>query len=306
MKIILANPRGFCAGVNMAIESLERALRAVRHSPVRLSRDRPQPPGRRALPPARRRLRRPHRRRSRGAQRCSTAPTAWLRPSASRHGPAPSAGHRRHLPAGDQGPSRSRPLCPGRLHHPADRPRGPRRGRRHHGRGPEQAFVWCKTLDDVDRLDLPADAKLAYLTQTTLSVDDAEVIIAALQTAFSADRRPVAGRHLLRHAEPPGGREGTVPEADVVLVLGSQNSSNSHAPGRNRPQLRQAGLPDRRRATRSARLVYAATRRVLITAGASAPEDVVQECVAYLQDTLRRHRREPHGPRGARLFPAAA
>ena len=44
MRIILANPRGFCAGVNMAIDSLERRLAAIRHADLRLSRDRSQPP----------------------------------------------------------------------------------------------------------------------------------------------------------------------------------------------------------------------------------------------------------------------
>ena len=58
------------------------------------------------------------------------------------------------------------------------------------------------------RLDLPADAKVAYLTQTTLSVDNAEVIIARAAEALSAHRRPDEGRHLLRHAESPGGGQG--------------------------------------------------------------------------------------------------
>ena len=57
------------------------------------------------------------------------------------------------------------------------------------------------------RSTCPTDAKVAYLTQTTLSVDDAEIIIAALR-ALPAHRRPVEGRHLLRDAEPAGGGQG--------------------------------------------------------------------------------------------------
>ena len=72
------------------------------------------------------------------------------------------------------------------------------------GEAPE-AIVLVESAEDVDRLELPPDAKLAYLTQTTLSVDDANRIIDRLQAALSADRRPAQGRHLLRHAEPPGG-----------------------------------------------------------------------------------------------------
>ena len=81
MKIILANPRGFCAGVNMAIESLEQALALVRQSDLRLSRDRPQPARRRALPRAAwcSSMTSP---KCLPAARCSTAPTASRRSSA--------------------------------------------------------------------------------------------------------------------------------------------------------------------------------------------------------------------------------
>ena len=121
MKIILANPRGFCAGVNMAIESLERALELfgtplyVYHEIVH---NRPVV----------------ERFRKRGVvfvDRIDEVPSgATLLYSA--HGVAPAireaaartqpARHRRHLSAGDQGASGSGALRQGRLHDPADRP----------------------------------------------------------------------------------------------------------------------------------------------------------------------------------------
>ena len=135
MKIILANPRGFCAGVNMAIESLERALELfgtplyvyheiVHNRPVveRFRKrgvvfvdDIDEIPAGRDGPLQRPRRRAGHPRRRRRAQ---------------------PARHRRHLPARHQGPPRSGPLRPRGLHHHPDRPRGARRGDRHDGRGP--------------------------------------------------------------------------------------------------------------------------------------------------------------------------
>ena len=137
MKIILANPRGFCAGVNMAIDSLETALRAVRHAALRLPRDRPQPAGRRAVPGPRRGVRRRHRRGPR--RRHGPLQRPRRRPGdPPALGRAQPPGHRRHLPAGHQGPHGGGPVRPRRVHDRPDRPRGARRGGRHDGRGPGQ------------------------------------------------------------------------------------------------------------------------------------------------------------------------
>ena len=135
MRIILAGPRGFCAGVNMAIESLETALRLygtpiyVYHEIVhnrwvveRFRRlgvvfvdDLAEVPagGAPALF---------------GPRRLAGGPP--------RGGPAGPADHRRHLPAGDQGPPRGGPLRRGGLHDRPDRPRRARRGGGDDGRGP--------------------------------------------------------------------------------------------------------------------------------------------------------------------------
>ncbi len=133
VKIILANPRGFCAGVNMAIESLERALEVygtplyVYHEIVH---NRP------VVERFRSRgvvfvdhIRRDPLRRDRAIQR----PRRGAGHPRRRRRARPTS-HRRYLSAGHQGPSRSRPLRQGELHHHPHRPRGTRRGAGHHGR----------------------------------------------------------------------------------------------------------------------------------------------------------------------------
>src|SRR6202040_390118 len=80
---------------------------------------------------------------------------------------------------------------------------------------------------DVEQLDLPPDARLAYLTQTTLSVDDAEVIIAALKRRFPHIVGPSRDDICYATQNRQEAVKELVPEADAVIVLGSQNSSNS-------------------------------------------------------------------------------
>ncbi len=151
------------------------------------------------------------------------------------------------------------------------------------GEAPE-AIVLVESPEDVATLEVADERKVAYLTQTTLSVDDANRIIDRLKERFPADRGPAEGRHLLRHAEPPGGRVACLAgEADVVLVLGSQNSSNSQ---RLAELARERGIP--------AYLVdgpddlepawFDGAKTVLVTAGASAPEAVVEQCLDWLRE----------------------
>jgi 4-hydroxy-3-methylbut-2-enyl diphosphate reductase len=146
-----------------------------------------------------------------------------------------------------------------------------------------QAFVLVESPEQVERLDFPPGAKLAYLTQTTLSVDDANRIIGRLKERFpgivgppkedicyATQNRQEAVRLLAR-------------EADLALVLGSQNSSNSQ---RLAELAAETGV--------RAHLIDSASdmdlgwfrgdETVLITAGASAPESVVEECVATLRE----------------------
>src|SRR5437764_1201876 len=168
MKIILANPRGFCAGVNMAIECLERALDFF-------------------------------------------------------------------------GP----PL-----------------------------YVYHEIVHNkfvVERLDVPDPDKVAYLTQTTLSVDDANVVIAALRKKFPRIANPPKDDICYATQNRQEAVRELAARAELVLVLGSQNSSNS----RRLAEIAQSlGIP--------AYLIdgvseirddwFGGVETVLITAGASAPE----------------------------------
>jgi 4-hydroxy-3-methylbut-2-enyl diphosphate reductase len=148
------------------------------------------------------------------------------------------------------------------------------------GEAPGQ-MVLVETSDDVDLLTVPDPRKVAYLTQTTLSVDDANIVIAALRKRFPEIANPP--RDDICYATQ--NRQEAVRElaacSDLVLVLGSQNSSNSR---RLAEIAGSMGIP--------AHLIdgvseiredwFEGVGTVLITAGASAPEDVVHECIEYL------------------------
>jgi len=140
-----------------------------------------------------------------------------------------------------------------------------------------------ENVADVERLEVPDPRRVAYLTQTTLSVDDATEIIAALRRRFPAVKGPPKDDICYATQNRQEAVSELVAEADLVLVLGSQNSSNSMrlreiAGGRGVPGY----LIDS--ATEIDPAWFQGAQTVLITAGASAPEDVVQDCVAYLRD----------------------
>jgi 4-hydroxy-3-methylbut-2-enyl diphosphate reductase len=144
-------------------------------------------------------------------------------------------------------------------------------------------ILLVQSVEDVDRLDLPPQTKVAYLTQTTLSVDDATVVIAALQKRFPHIQGPSRDDICYATQNRQEAVKELVPEVDVVLVLGSQNSSNSkrleeiaHSFGKAAYLIDGVG--------EISESWFEEADTVLITAGASAPEEVVEECVAYLRD----------------------
>jgi 4-hydroxy-3-methylbut-2-enyl diphosphate reductase len=131
-------------------------------------------------------------------------------------------------------------------------------------------------------LQLPPGAKVGYLTQTTLSVDDANVIIDALRRRFPQIVGPSRDDICYATQNRQEAVKELVPEADVVVVLGSQNSSNSM----RLAELAQACGKPAHLIDSVAELppdALTGSETVLITAGASAPEEVVQECIATLQ-----------------------
>jgi 4-hydroxy-3-methylbut-2-en-1-yl diphosphate reductase len=140
-----------------------------------------------------------------------------------------------------------------------------------------------ENVEDVDRLQVPNPEKVAYITQTTLSVDDADRIIRKLKQRFPGIIGPPKKDICYATQNRQDAVKVLLPMADVVLVLGSRNSSNSN---RLAEIAREGGRPayliDSAEEIDSGWLNPADT--VLLTAGASAPENLVVECVAFLVD----------------------
>ena len=149
------------------------------------------------------------------------------------------------------------------------------------GEAPESIQL-VESPQDVDQLELPADARIAYLTQTTLSVDDANRIIDRIKQRFPQVEGPPREDICYATQNRQEAVHKLAEEADVVLVLGSQNSSNSQrlkelAQDHGKPAYLIDGACDMEESW------FTADDRVLVTAGASAPESVVQECIDYLK-----------------------
>ncbi len=280
MRIILAAPRGFCAGVNMAIESLDLALKAfgspvyVYHEIVHNKYVVETFKGKGAI----------------FVNSLDEVPVgATLLFSA--HGVSPEIrriARERQLYAIDA-------TCPlvTKVHLEAVRyaKEGYRIiliGHEGHdevigtmGEAPD-AMVLVDSPAAVDRLSFPAGTKLAYLTQTTLSVDDANRIIRRLKERFPHIESPPKEDICYATQNRQEAVHQLAELADVVLVLGSQNSSNSQ-------RLKELAIE---RGVRAYLIDgqsdiqagwFEREDTVVVTAGASAPESVVQEVVAYLQ-----------------------
>ncbi|WP_298225517.1 4-hydroxy-3-methylbut-2-enyl diphosphate reductase [Acidocella sp.] len=273
LRVILAQPRGFCAGVERAIDIVERALNKfgppiyVRHEIV-------------------------HNRhvvenlRSRGAvfvDELDEVPEgAWTVFSA--HGVARKvvqAASDRSLPVIDA-------TCPlvAKVH--AEGRRYAAQGREivligHAGHAEVEGTIGqidgtvylVQTVEDAERLQVIDPEKLSYITQTTLSVDDTRGIIAALKRRFPA----IVGPDVKDICYATQNRQEAVHHlaelVDLILVVGSKNSSNSN-------RLREIGLELGRPAylIDDARALqvewFTGVTRVGLTAGASAPEVLVQ------------------------------
>ena len=95
------------------------------------------------------------------------------------------------------------------------------------GEAPD-ATVLVQTVEEVEALDLPADTKLAYVTQTTLSVDETGEIITALRRRFPEIRAPRKEDICYATSNRQWAVKEMLPEIDLLLVIGSRNSSNSN------------------------------------------------------------------------------
>ena len=139
-----------------------------------------------------------------------------------------------------------------------------------------------ETLEDAARLEVRDPAKVAYVTQTTLSVDDAQAIVAALKTRFPSIHGPKKDDICYATQNRQDAVKVMTPRCDVVIVVGSPNSSNSNRLREVAENMgAQAYMVDSAADLRPEWI--AGMRRVGVTAGASAPEVLVQELVARLK-----------------------
>ena len=282
LQLLIAAPRGFCAGVDRAIEIVERALDRygapvyVRHEIV-------------------------HNRfvvdglRAKGAifveeldEVPGDAPVVF-----SAHGvpkTVPAEAQRRNLTYLDA-------TCPlvSKVHRQAEREIAKGRhivfiGHAGHpevvgtmGQVPEGRMTLVETVADVAQLEFPSGMELAYLTQTTLSVDDTAHIVEALEQRFPHIIGPKAEDICYATSNRQAAVKQIAPASDLVLVIGAPNSSNS---------VRLVEVAER--CGTSARLIQRAddidpawldgVGTVGLTAGASAPEQLVREVVDRLAE----------------------
>ncbi|UDL95706.1 4-hydroxy-3-methylbut-2-enyl diphosphate reductase [Lichenihabitans sp. PAMC28606] len=280
MKVVLAQPRGFCAGVVRAVEIVENAL--VQHgAPVYV---------RHEIVHNRHVVESLEQKGARFVKDVSEIPDGAVT-IFSAHGVARSVEQeaaRRNLPVLDA-------TCPlvAKVHH---------QGRRYVAQGRSVVLIGhaghpevvgtvgqidgevhlVRSVEDVAMLDLPIDAPVAYITQTTLSVDDTRSIIAALEEKFS----DVVGPDTRDICYATQNRQTAVRElsriADLILVVGANNSSNSN-------RLREIGAET----NVPSYLIADGTELDLnwlkgvevigLTAGASAPEILVDGVISVLR-----------------------
>ncbi len=295
MEIRLANPRGFCAGVDRAIEIVERALELfgapvyVRHEIVHnrlVVRDL----------------------RAKGAvfvDELEEVPAGAV-VIFSAHGVSPTIKQEaaeRQLHALDA-------TCPlvtkvhmevlrfcqeghtviliGHAHHPEVE------GTLGHGLAAGQMLHLVESVADVERLPIPPETNIAYVTQTTLSVSDTEEIVAALRRRYPHITEPAHSDICYATQNRQDAVRELAKGCDPILVVGSSNSSNSN---RLVEIAQQAGAsahlidgPDEIRSE------WLSDREVIgVTAGASAPEELVQKVVAHLHTHYGGEPREVEG-----------
>jgi 4-hydroxy-3-methylbut-2-enyl diphosphate reductase len=283
LTILLASPRGFCAGVDRAIQIVEQALRRhgapvyVRHEIV-------------------------HNRtvvedlQAKGAvfvEELDQVPTdATVIFSA--HGvpkSVPEDARRRQLHYLDA-------TCPlvSKIHREAERHAKAGRhmlliGHAGHpevvgtmGQLPAGAITLIETLDEAERVQPPSPDRLGYITQTTLSIDDTADIIAVLRRRFPAIEGPRRDDICYATTNRQQAVKAIAPRSDLVIVLGAPNSSNSV---RLVEVARNAGCRRARLVQRASDIDWgdlAAGGALGLTAGASAPEHLVDEVIAAARE----------------------
>ncbi|HIB15806.1 MAG TPA: 4-hydroxy-3-methylbut-2-enyl diphosphate reductase [Candidatus Lambdaproteobacteria bacterium] len=148
------------------------------------------------------------------------------------------------------------------------------------GEAPEHIFV-VGTVEEVSDLKIPDEKKVGYITQTTLSLDDTAEIITVLKKRFPEIKGPAKDDICYATQNRQNAVKALSKEVDLVLVVGAQNSSNSV----RLLEVAETTGVKARRIESAAELDpewLEEVRNVGITAGASAPEDIVQGIVAEI------------------------
>ena len=300
MEVLLANPRGFCAGVERAIEIVERALELhgapiyVRHEIV-------------------------HNKfvvedlRAKGAvfvEELDEVPRGAT-VIFSAHGVALDVRHeaeKRGLKVFDA-------TCPlvTKVHVEVSKMRDAGRevvmiGHEGHPEAEgtmgqsEEGMHLVETEEDVARLEVRNPEKLAYVTQTTLSIDDCARIVAALKARFPTIVGPKKDDICYATQNRQDAVKFMAPQCDVVIVVGSPNSSNSNRLREVARNLgREAYLVDNAEGLKPEWIE--GKRSVGVTAGASAPEVLVHDVILRLQELGVRRVRELEGIEEKVTFP---
>ena len=275
MRILLVNPRGFCAGVHMAIQVVDQALDLLPDETIYVYHE---------IVHNKHVVNRFRERGVRFIEDLSEAPEGSI-VIYSAHGVSPKVREQaksRTLRAIDA-------TCPlvTKVHMEAIRyaKRGWRIlliGHANHqevigtlGEAPD-AITVVESVEDVDRLTIEAPERTVYLTQTTLSVDDAERIVRAIHAKYPKVKAPPSDDICYATTNRQAAVRAMAPGCDLALVIGSKNSSNSV---RLTEIAESEGAPARLidDADELERGWFDGVDRVLVTAGASAPEDLVAE-----------------------------
>jgi len=158
------------------------------------------------------------------------------------------------------------------------------------GQLPEGSILLVQTVEDVAALEVADPDRLSHVSQTTLSVDETRDIIAALKARFPNIKSPPKNDICYATTNRQEAVKQLAAECDIVIVVGSPNSSNSN---RLREVAAQRGVDAYMvdNASYLRREWFAGKRQVGVTAGASAPEVLVREVLdtlkAWGHDTLR-------------------
>jgi 4-hydroxy-3-methylbut-2-enyl diphosphate reductase len=155
------------------------------------------------------------------------------------------------------------------------------------GQLPEGTMTLVETVADAERVEVPTPERLAYTTQTTLSVDETAEIVEALKRRFPKIAGPRKEDICYATTNRQAAVKAIAPKAEAVLVIGAPNSSNSR---RLVEVALAAGCAKAKLLQRASELDWSwldGVGRLGISAGASAPELLVEELI----DTLRTRRR---------------